>query len=192
MVGLADDKHFTNYHRVLNRDHWSPMVLSKLLLALIIQVFLAAGLPLGLLVDDTLERREGKKIHYKSRFHDTALSTAAKVVTSMGLRWICMAILVPVPWSKRSWALPFMVILTLAPRTSKKLHKPHRTLVDWAVFMIGKVRRWQPASHSLTSVVLPNSAEAEMRVSLQPEEKPWFSLSIRRGRRTTLVRGGGI
>ena len=144
MVGLADDKHFTNYHRVLNRDHWSPMVLSKLLLALIIQMFLATGLPLALLVDDTLERREGKKIHYKSRFHDAVLSTAAKVVTSMGLRWICMAILVPVPWSKRSWALPFMIILTLAPRTSEKLHKPHRTLVDWAVFMIGKVRRWQP------------------------------------------------
>jgi hypothetical protein len=146
MVGLADDKHFTNYHRVLNRDHWSPMVLSKLLLASIIQVFLAAGLPLALLVDDTLERRAGKKIRYKSRFHDAVLSTAGKVVTSMGLRWICMAILVPVPWSKRWWALPFMVILTLAPRTSEKLHKPHRTLVDWAVFMIGKVRRWQPES----------------------------------------------
>jgi hypothetical protein len=31
MVGLADDKHFTNYHRVLNRDHWSPMVLTLFL-----------------------------------------------------------------------------------------------------------------------------------------------------------------
>ena len=146
MVGLADDKHFTNYHRVLNRDHWSPMLLSKLLLGLIIRVFLAEGLPLALLVDDTLERRRGKKIRYKSRFHDAVLSTAAKVVTSMGLRWICLAILVPVPWSKRSWALPFMVILTLAPRTSAKLHKPHRTLVGWAVFMIERVRRWQPES----------------------------------------------
>lgn len=144
MVGLADDKHFTNYHRVLNRDCWSPIVLSKLLLGLIIRVFLAEGLPLAILVDDTLERREGKKIRYKSRFHDAVLSTAAKVVTSMGLRWICMAILVPVPWSKRSWALPFMVMLTLAPRTSEKLHKPHRTLVDWAVFMIERIRRWQP------------------------------------------------
>ena len=47
MVGLADDKHFTNYHRVLNRDHWSPMLLSKILLGLIIQVFLAPGLPLA-------------------------------------------------------------------------------------------------------------------------------------------------
>jgi len=144
MVGLADDKHFTNYHRMLNRDHWSPMLLSKILLGLIVQVFLAPGLPLAVLIDDTLERREGKKIRYKSRFHDAVLSTAAKVVTSMGLRWICMAILVPVPWSERAWALPFMVILTLAPRTSEKMHKPHRTLVDWAMFMIERVRRWQP------------------------------------------------
>lgn len=144
MVGLADDKHFTNYHRVLNRDHWSPMVLSKLLLALIIRVFLTVDSPLAFLVDDTLERRQGKEIRYKSRFHDAVLSTAYKVVTSMGLRWICMAILVPVPWSSRLWALPFMVILTLAPGTSEKLHKPHRTLVGWAEFMIERVRRWQP------------------------------------------------
>ena len=27
-MGLADDKHFANYHRVLNRDRWSPWVLS--------------------------------------------------------------------------------------------------------------------------------------------------------------------
>ena len=144
MVGLADDKHFTNFHRLLNRDRWSPMLLSKLLLGLIILTFLEDGVALHILVDDTLERREGKKIRYKSRFHDAVLSTAAKVVTSMGLRWICMMILVPVPWSKRTWALPFMVILTLAPRTSEKLHKPHRTLVDWAMFMIDRVRRWQP------------------------------------------------
>lgn len=144
MVGLANDKHFTNYHRVLNRDQWSPMLMSKLLLELIIRIFLPAGLPLVVLVDDTLECREGKKISCKSRFHDAVLSTAAKIVTSIGFRWICMAILVPVPWSKRSWALPFMVILTLAPRTSEKLHKPHRTLVDWAMFMITRVRNWQP------------------------------------------------
>lgn len=146
MVGLADDPHFTNYHRVLNRDHWSPMVLSKILLALIIRVFLTADAPLAILVDDTLERRQGKEIRYKSRFHDAVLSTAYKVVTSMGLRWICMAILAPVPWSSRLWALPFMVILTLAPGTSEKLHKPHRTLVGWAEFMIERIRRWQPES----------------------------------------------
>jgi len=45
----------------------------------------------------------------------------------------------------------------------------------------------QLAIHSLTSVVFPNPAEAEMRVSLHPPADPCsvFSRSIRRGRRTT-------
>jgi hypothetical protein len=54
-MGLADDKHLTNYHRVPNRDRWSPWVLSKLLLALIIHLCLPAGAPLILAIDDTLE-----------------------------------------------------------------------------------------------------------------------------------------
>ena len=66
-MGLADDKHFTNYHRLLNRDHWSPWVLSKLLLALIVSVCLPPGVPLILVIDDTLERRRGSKIKKKHR-----------------------------------------------------------------------------------------------------------------------------
>jgi len=144
MVGLADDEHFTNFHRVLNRDRWSPWVVSRLLLALLIRVFVAADLPIVVLIDDTLERRKGKKIRYKGWFHDAILSTAHRVVTSLGLRWLCLAILVPVPWSSRPWALPFMMVLTLSPRTSEKLGKRHRTLVEWAALSIQKVRRWQP------------------------------------------------
>jgi hypothetical protein len=63
-MGLADSPHFTNYHRVLNRAQWSPRLLSKLLLALIIRFFMPAGMPLLLAVDETLERRRGRKIKY--------------------------------------------------------------------------------------------------------------------------------
>src|SRR4051812_32695837 len=58
MVGLAD-AHFTNYHRLLNRDRWSALLLSRLLLALLVAVFLPAEAPLVLLIDETLERRRG-------------------------------------------------------------------------------------------------------------------------------------
>jgi hypothetical protein len=37
-----------------------------------------------------------------------------------------------------------MTVPALGPKTSAKLKKRHRTLVDWAIIMIGKVRRWQP------------------------------------------------
>jgi hypothetical protein len=143
-MGLADDEHFTNYHRLLNRDCWSPWVLSKLLLSVIIALCLLPGMPLILAIDDTLERRRGSKIKYKGWFRDAVRSTASHVSKSLGIRWICLAVLVPVPWSHRLWALPFMVIPALGPKTSAKLKKKHRTLVEWAIVMVGKVRRWQP------------------------------------------------
>jgi hypothetical protein len=144
VMGLAGDKHFTNYHRLLNRDQWSPWVLSELLLASIVALCLLPGMPLILLIDDTLERRQGSKIKYKGWFRDAVRSTANHVSKSLGIRWICLSVLVMVPWSQRLWALPFMVIPALSPKTSAKLEKKHRTLVGWAIVMIRKVRRWQP------------------------------------------------
>jgi len=122
-MGLADEKHFSNYHRVLNRDRWSPWVaqcspldfVSKLLLGLIIRLCLSTDEPLLLALDpvqstglgETLERRRGPQIKYKSWFRDPIRSTAQRVSLALGIRWICLAVLVPLPWSKRLWALPF-------------------------------------------------------------------------------------
>jgi len=142
--GLPDAAHFTNYHRLLNRDQWSPWVLSKLLLALIVILCVPADAPLLLLIDETLERRRGRQIRYKGWFYDAVRTTAAKVATSLGIRWLCLAILVPVPWSSRPWALPFMVVPALSAQIAERLHKPPRTLIDWAGLMLERVRRWQP------------------------------------------------
>jgi hypothetical protein len=143
-MGLADSEHFTNYHRVLNRAQWSPWVLSELLLTLIIRLFVPEGRPLILAIDETLERRRGPKIKYKGWFRDPIRSTVNHVSKSLGIRWICLAVLVPVPWNQRLWALPFMTVPALGPKTSDKLNKRHRTIVDWAMIMIEKVRYWQP------------------------------------------------
>ena len=43
VMGLADLETFGNYHRVLNRDRWSLWVMSQLLLALLIRVFVPEG-----------------------------------------------------------------------------------------------------------------------------------------------------
>ena len=144
MMGLGADPNYSKYHGVLNRDRWSPWVVSRILLGLILLFFVPPGVPILLVIDETLERRQGKKIKYKGWFRDPIRSTAKHVVTALGLRWICLAVLVPVPWSKRIWALPFMTVLAPGEKTSAKLNKRHRTLVQWAEFMIDKVRRWQP------------------------------------------------
>src|SRR5947209_14979461 len=143
-VGLADHPHFGTYHRVLNRARWSPLRLSQLLLGLLVATFLPPGAPLVLLVDETLERRRGRRLAWKGYFRDPVRSTAGRTVTSPGLRWLCVALLVPVPWGARPWALPFLTVPAPAPAASKKLGKRHRTVVERAQVLVRLVRRWQP------------------------------------------------
>jgi hypothetical protein len=144
VMGLGDLETYGKYHRVLNRDRWSPWMMSQALLQLLINTFVEGDAPLVVLIDETLERRRGEKIKYKGLFRDGVLSTAKQVVKSMGVRWACMGVLVKVPWCEREWALPFMVVPVLSPKTSGQLGKRHRTSIDWTRMMIVKVRRWQP------------------------------------------------
>lgn len=144
VMGLEGNPDFGKYHRVLNRARWKPLLLSRLLLRLIILVCVPSGAPLVLVVDETLERRWGRKIKYKGFFRDAIRSTKKKVVHSPGLRWLCLSMVVSVPWSRRSWALPFLTLLLLAPETSRKLGQKHRTSVDRAGQLISLVRRWYP------------------------------------------------
>jgi hypothetical protein len=143
-MGLSDEQEFSKYHPVFNRAKWSPWVLSKLLLALLIKTCLPPGVALVLVIDDTLERRRGPKIKYKGWFRDPIRSTVKHVSTSLGLRWLCVALSVRVPWSRRPWALPFILVPTLSPQVSQKLGKPHRSLLAWTEYLVLKIRRWQP------------------------------------------------
>jgi hypothetical protein len=55
-----------------------------------------------IVIDETLERRLGAKIRAKGVFRDAVRSTKERVVTSFGLRWIAMMLVVKVPWAQRA------------------------------------------------------------------------------------------
>lgn len=94
-VGLGEERHFTTYHRVLNRAVWTPLTLSRILLGALVSAFLAPDAPLVVLIDGTLERRWGPKIALKGRYHDAVCSTKGHPVTTEGIHWLCLMVLVP-------------------------------------------------------------------------------------------------
>src|SRR4051794_34480710 len=61
ICGLMGERHFVNYHRVLNRAAWSPRLASQLLLQLLIETFAPNG-PVVLGLDDTIERRRRQRL----------------------------------------------------------------------------------------------------------------------------------
>jgi len=143
VMGLSQSRHFQNYHRVLNRALWSSRQASGLLLLLLIQVLAPFG-PLVLGLDDTLERRRGARIKAKGIYRDPVRSSHSHFVKASGLRWLCLMLLVPIPWAARVWALPFLTVLAPSERYHQERGQPHKKLTDWARQMLLQVRRWCP------------------------------------------------
>jgi hypothetical protein len=142
VMGLAMERHFTNDHRVLNRAIWSARQGSRMLLGLLITCFVPPGATIVLGADDTVERRCGCKIAAKGGYRDAVRSTKKHVIRCFGLKWVSMMLLVPVPWSRRVWALPFLTALCWP--AEKSTRRRHKTRGDWVRQMMKQVRRWLP------------------------------------------------
>src|SRR5229473_18760 len=142
--GNAQAINWSLFHQVLNRARWSPLAVSRQLLLLIVETFVPAGACVDLVIDETLERRWGSKISKRGHYRDSALSSRKRSVSSPGLRWIVMAVVVTLPWTKQRWALPFLCVLATTPEVSEQLGKRHKTIGMWAHQMVSLVRRWLP------------------------------------------------
>src|SRR4051794_25199203 len=143
-MGLEQEKHFHRYHRVLSRASWSSLQVSRLLLRLLVDAFVSEGSPLVVGIDETLERRYGKKISARGVYRDPVRSTHENFVKSSGLRWVCAMLLVEMPWASRVWALPFLSALAPSERYAAKRGKRHKKITEWAWQLLLVVRRWHP------------------------------------------------
>jgi hypothetical protein len=112
VMSLSQSPNYQTYHRVLNRAVWSSRKASYILLCHLIEVFVPKG-PLIMGLDDTIERRWGKRIAARGIYRDPVRSSDEHFVKASGLRWLSLMLLVPLPWAQRTWALPFLTVLGL-------------------------------------------------------------------------------
>jgi hypothetical protein len=142
-MGLDQHKRFHRYHRVLSRARWSSLEASRILLGLLLEAFVGEG-PIILGIEETLERRWGKKISARGVYRDPVRSTHENFVKSSGLRWVCVMLLVEIPWASRVWALPFLSALAPSERYAAKRGRRHKKITEWAWQLLLVVRRWHP------------------------------------------------
>jgi DDE superfamily endonuclease len=143
VMGLSDESHFVNYHRVLSRAVWSAIAVSKTLLAVVIMTFL----PEGTVViggDETIERRRGEEIEALGIYRDPVRSSKSHLVKASGLRWVTLMVLVPIPFAQRVWALPFLTVLAPSERYYAESVRTAKKLTDWMRQALLQVRRWLP------------------------------------------------
>jgi hypothetical protein len=143
VMGLSQERTYSNYHRVLSRAVWSSRHASERLLKLLLASFLPSG-PIVMGIDDTIERRKGSKIRAKGIYRDPVRSSKTQVVKVSGLRWLSVMLLVEIPWAQRVWALPFLSVLAPSVRYHQQQGKRHKALSDWTRQIFKQVRRWTP------------------------------------------------
>lgn len=142
-VGLSHLPTFQTYHRVLNRAAWSSLDASRILLGLLVATFAPTG-PLLVGIDETIERRRGPKIAAAGIYRDPVRSSHSHFVKVNGLRWICLHLLVPIPWAGHVWVLPFLTALAPSERYAQRRGRRFKPLTLWARQLIRLVHRWQP------------------------------------------------
>lgn len=143
IMGKSEDDHFQTYHRGLNRDRWSPLNASRVLLQRLLDACMPEG-PVVRGLDETSERRRGEKIAAKGIYRDPVRSSHAQFVKASGLRWVSLMGLARIPWAARVWALPFLTVLAPLERDYQHRGRRPQSWLDRARQALWLVRRWLP------------------------------------------------
>ena len=143
-TGQGDTPSFSLYHQVFNRARWSALKGSRCLLSVLVQTFDAVGGSLTFVIDETLERRWGRRINKRGHYRDPLASSRKRSVSTSGLRWIVLTLVVTPPWTTRCWALPILSVPAPTPQVSERLGLRHKTIAQWTRQMIRVLRRWLP------------------------------------------------
>jgi DDE superfamily endonuclease len=165
-LGLADEPGFASFHRVLNRNAWSGLVLARTLVHALVAAFVPDG-PIIIGVDHTLERRRGPCIAPASHYYDAVRSSKEQTVTTRGLRWLSAMLLVEVPFAGRIWGLPMLTALVPSRAWCEANGRRYRPITAWARAVLLRLHRWLP-NRLLVAVMDGEFAALELLDALSP------------------------
>jgi hypothetical protein len=143
MTGRAGAANFATYHQILNRARWSPRAVARRLLAIVVERLVPDG-PIVIGMDDTIERRWGRRISARGIYRDPVRSSHGHFVKASGLRWLSFMVLAPVSWTSLIKALPVLTLLAPSERSNRQRGRRHKLLTDWARQGALQLSRWLP------------------------------------------------
>ena len=171
ILGIGQSGDFAVFHQVLNRARWEPLQLSRVLLLMVVGRLGTYTEPLVFGIDETVERRWGRKIAAKGRYRDPVRSTDDETVMTPGLQWVSLMLLTHIGWAGRHWALPFLTALVPSARYDRQKGRRHKRFADYAQQMLDCLRRWLP-DQDLVVVCDGGYAKREFLLHCQSMSRP--------------------
>lgn len=133
----------SSYRRVFSQRRWSSWRLAKLLTGWVVAHLLPEG-PIYLAADDTVDEHRGPKVYGKGRHRDPVRSTHSYTAFRWGHKWLVVAVLVRLPFTRRRWALPILVALYRSEKENDRQGRRHKTPPELLRQLLRVLLRWFP------------------------------------------------
>lgn len=140
-AGVSGQRHHEAFHRFFSRGAWKPDEVGRLLFECILEVA-SAECPLRVVIDDTLAAKKGPKVFGIGSHLDAVRSTKRQKVFCFGHCWVTLAVVMPVPFSTRTWALPILFRLYRTEKECLRREEPHRKKTQLARELLELLHAW--------------------------------------------------
>jgi len=141
MTGVAGRRHHEAFHRFFSRGTWDPDEVGRLLFGWIIR-YLREGAAVRVVLDDTLATKKGPHVFGIGSHLDAVRSTRRQKIFAFGHCWVVLAVLVPVPFSSRAFALPVLFRLYRTVKSCERAGQPHRKKTELARELLDVLAAW--------------------------------------------------
>jgi hypothetical protein len=142
-TGRLAQGHFSDYHRVFSRASWSTWAVGRVLARLVLDL-LPPDEPVVVAGDDTVAQHRGPHVYGKGRHRDAVRSSHSHTVWKWGHKWVTLAILVPLPFVRRRWALPVLSALYRPEDLNRAEGRRHRTPPALVRQLVAALMHWFP------------------------------------------------
>lgn len=116
-AGVAGCWHHSRAHRFFSAARWVPDAVGVLLADLVVARLVPAAAPISVVIDDTLFRRSGPKVHAAAWLYDGAAGNrragkaAGAATAAWGNCWVVAGLLVTLPFATTPVCLPVLARL---------------------------------------------------------------------------------
>lgn len=130
-AGVPGRRHHEAFHRFFSRGTWSPDEMGRVVFGHL-EKLAVAGSTLRIALDDTLTPKKGPGVYGIGSHLDAVRSTKRQKIFAFGHCWVTLAIVMPVPFSRRTWALPLLFRLYRTEKECLRKGHPHKKRTELA------------------------------------------------------------
>jgi len=141
VTGVAERRHHETFHRFFSRGAWIPDEVGFAAFRLI-RALLDEAAPIRAVIDDTVASKKGPKVFGLGSHVDPVRSTKKHKAFTFGHCWVVLAVLVPVPFSRRTFALPVLLRLYRNKKECNRAGAPYRKKTELARELLQILVQW--------------------------------------------------